>query len=355
LTASLAVSSTRPAAPKRAPEGDPRLPSGAVDIGAGSSFGAPAADLFSRATNRATDASESSPAPGSFRARDGATLAWAREDAQKAAAAGAPRSLAIRVSPVRPGHSVTLEHRVNGGPVTEQVAQPELRASAPGERLFRAVLPPSPGGLVEFLPVLRFAGQPISSRLAETPRPPCFETRPQSALERENSSARASSPAPIWDWDANFLGSVRATVCEQRVGKTPDGLRINWRIDHGRFAGPAIDAVVLAGSGDWMRIRPDGVALVDVRACLETTEGARISVAYQGFLDLGSDGYDRALRGEFAPFPPLVVAPTFETGDPRLSWLNRAQCLGVGRVDTAARSYAFDIYVVEVGDRRRVG
>ena len=352
LTAGLAVSSMRPAAPNGASEGEAHFPSGAAAV---RSFGAPAADLFSRAPNRAANALESSPPSGSLRARDGSTLVWACEGAPKDKHSAAPRSLAIRVSPARPGHSVMLEHRIDGGPVTEQVAQPELRPSAPGERLFKAAIPPCAGGLLEFLPVLRFAGQPISSRLVETPTPPRFETKTEAARERENCSAPASLAAPIWEWKANFLGSLRATVRRQLVGKTPDGLRINWQIDPGRFSGPNIEAVVLAGSGDWMRVRPDGVALVDVRACLETTERARISAAYRGVLDLGPDGYDRALRGEFVPLPPLVVAPTFETGDPRWLWLNRAQCLGVGRVDTAALSYAFDIYVVEVGDRRRAG
>jgi Protein of unknown function (DUF3237) len=321
---------------------------GAPDVGGTPPCAASRTDVLTQIAGRATLLCDSLAPLGSLQARDGSTLTWAG-DAPAAASPGAPRAITIRVSPVRPGHSVTLEHRVKGGLVTEQVARPELRPSAPGERVFKAVLPAAPDGLVEFLPVLRFAGQPISPRLADAPGRPGSET---TSRERETSSASARTRAPVWNWNARFLASLQATVLEQKVGKVPDGLRVNWRIDEGRLSGPYIDGVVLAGSGDWMRIRPDGVAVVDVRACLQTTDGARIAATYGGVLDLGSDGYDRALRGDFVPFPPLAVAPTFETPDYRLSWLNRLQCLGVGRVDTTGKRYDFDVYAVEVGDRR---
>ena len=118
---------------------------------------------------------------------------------------------------------------------------------------------------------------------------------------------------------------------------------------------PALEVLVLAlapGAADFMRIRRDGVAIVDVRACLETTQGARVFVRYEGALDLGHDGYQRALRGQFTILPPLVVTPTFETGEASLEWLNRVRCFGVGRVDTQALTYTFDVYAVEVGNRQ---
>src|SRR4029077_6459115 len=65
----------------------------------------------------------------------------------------------------------------------------------------------------------------------------------------------------------------------------------------------------------------------------------------------GPDGYARALRDEYDPHPLAVVTPTYETADPRLEWLNRVQCIGVGRVDMTALRAEFDIYVVRVGKR----
>ena len=66
-------------------------------------------------------------------------------------------------------------------------------------------------------------------------------------------------------------------------------------------------------------------------------------------LDLGRDGYARALRGEFDPWPPFVGAPTYATADKELEWLNRAQCLIVGRVDMKALTVEYDAYSIEVG------
>ena len=64
---------------------------------------------------------------------------------------------------------------------------------------------------------------------------------------------------------------------------------------------------------------------------------------------LGWDGNARALRGEFDPRPPFVCAPTYATADKELAWLNRAQCLIVGRVDMKALTVESDAYLIEVG------
>ena len=192
---------------------------GAPDVGGTPPCAASRTDVLTQIAGRATLLCESLAPLGSLQARDGSTLTWAG-DAPAAAAPGAPRAITIRVSPVRPGHSVTLEHRAKGGLVTEQVARPELRPSAPGERVFKAILPAAPDGLVEFLPVLRFAGQPISPRLADAPGRPRSET---TSRERETSSASARTRAPVWNWNARFLASLQATVLEQKVGKVPDG------------------------------------------------------------------------------------------------------------------------------------
>ena len=295
-----------------------------------------------------------------LQALDGSKLRWGGADTPGPVSlmpANAPASIAIAVSPVRPGHAVTVEYRVNGGPVRETAAQPDYCIPAFGERIFRAGFPALLDGLVEFLPVLRFAGQPISPRLSDSIEPSRFQIDRAAA---NNASAPTPNPSsgpptrePCWGCELKFLASLKASLSEQLIGLVPDGLRMNWYVTDGSFAGPDVSGVVLPGSGDWMRVREDGVALVNVRASLQTSDGARIYATYSGILDLGSDGYARAVRGEFAPFPPIIVSPVFQTSDARYSWLNRLQCTGVGRVDTAARSYELDIYSLHVGGRRR--
>ena len=73
------------------------------------------------------------------------------------------------------------------------------------------------------------------------------------------------------------------------------------------------------------------------------------TLRYGGIFDLGPDGYARALRDEFDPFPPVVVTPIYATADARFEWLNRAQCIGVGRMDMTALRLEFDVYVVAWG------
>ncbi len=100
---------------------------------------------------------------------------------------------------------------------------------------------------------------------------------------------------------------------------TLDDLRIDWHVTEGTFVGPGLDAVVLPGAADWMRIRRDGIAIVNVQACFETREHVRVYGSYGGIFDLGRDGYARALRDEYDRLPPVVVTPTTR---PRTRGLN---------------------------------
>ena len=75
-----------------------------------------------------------------------------------------------------------------------------------------------------------------------------------------------------------LLGSLTALLRKEVVGVTPDGLRINWHVTAGSFVGPGLDARILPGAADWMRIRHDGVAIVNVQACLETDRAFASSV-----------------------------------------------------------------------------
>jgi hypothetical protein len=152
-----------------------------------------------------------------------------------------------------------------------------------------------------------------------------------------------------WPWDARFLGACTIQLRKEVVGALSDGLRINWRFEEARFVGPVLQGAFLPGAADWMRVRPDGGGIVQVLGCLETRTGARVHTSYGGIVDLGRDGYARALRGESDPSPSFVGAPTFATADKELGWLNRVQCIVVGRVDMRALRVEYDAYAIEVG------
>ena len=211
----------------------------------------------------------------------------------------------------------------------------------------------SRGGRGEPAPILQeceAATAPLTTLALASSQMPGAGIGPATESQSHSPSAEPAR-VPQWTWRTRFLGTLSARLRKERVGVTPDGLRINWHVIDGTFIGPGFDAIVLPGAADWMRIRRDGVALVDVQACFKTRDGELVNGAYGGIFDLGPDGFDRAVRDEFDVLPPVVVTPTYATSAPALQWLNRAQCMGVGRVDMAAFRVEFDVYVVDVGGR----
>jgi Protein of unknown function (DUF3237) len=80
-----------------------------------------------------------------------------------------------------------------------------------------------------------------------------------------------------------------------------------------------------AAVADWLIIGPDGTLTLDVRATLNTDDGATIFMQYNG--KAASD----MSQGLQLP-ATIYVAPRFETCDKRYAWLNRIQAIGKGTV-----------------------
>jgi uncharacterized protein DUF3237 len=308
------------------------------------------------------------PETSKRQARDGSVLWWGTKDAPgppQIVSPGRPTPITVAVSPVRPGQSVSVEHRANGGPIRQVTAVPLPGPYNAAVRLFHALLPGQPSGLIDFLPVLRFAGQPVSPRLTESTDYPRYQVGNSKASDPTALAAPAIGAAssetpgleprgkPRWDWNTRLLWTSSIGIRKEVIGKVPDGLRINWYFTDGHFVGPDHEGVVLPGGGDFMRIRHDGIGIVNViTEMMQTRTGARLYCSYGGMFDLGPDGYARAMRNEFDAFPPFVTSPTYTTADKEFAWLNRAQCLGLGRVDTNAMRIEADVYVVSVEGRK---
>ena len=67
------------------------------------------------------------------------------------------------------------------------------------------------------------------------------------------------------------------------LGDTPQGRRRIIGITGGRFSGERLSGRVLPGGADWQVIRADGVADLDARYTLETSDGALIYVRNRGY------------------------------------------------------------------------
>lgn len=132
----------------------------------------------------------------------------------------------------------------------------------------------------------------------------------------------------------------------QELGETPQGRRRIIAITGGRFSGERLSGRVLPGGADWQLVRADGVADLDARYTLETSDGALIYVTNRGYRHGPPEIIRRLASGENLE-PNLYymrTTPRFETGDTRYAWLNRIVCVATG----ARRAAAVELEVFEV-------
>ena len=118
----------------------------------------------------------------------------------------------------------------------------------------------------------------------------------------------------------------------QELGESPLGRRRIINITGGTFRGARLSGKVLPGGADWQVIRADGVADLDARYTLETSDGALIYVRNHGYRHGPADVLKKLASGEDVD-PSLYymrTTPLFETGDQRYAWLNRLVCVGTG-------------------------
>jgi hypothetical protein len=118
----------------------------------------------------------------------------------------------------------------------------------------------------------------------------------------------------------------------QELGESPLGRRRIINITGGTFRGERLSGKVLPGGADWQVLRADGVADLDARYTLETSDGALIYVRNHGYRHGPADVLKKLSLGEEVD-PSLYymrTTPLFETGDQRYAWLNRLVCVGTG-------------------------
>jgi hypothetical protein len=114
----------------------------------------------------------------------------------------------------------------------------------------------------------------------------------------------------------------------------PLGTRIFFEVTgEGRVEGERLKARVLTGGGDWLLVGSDGLGRLDVRAQIETDDGAVIYVQYHGILELNETVQHALATGEGTDFGDQYfrTMPRFQTGDERYAWLNRSVFVAEGR------------------------
>ena len=118
---------------------------------------------------------------------------------------------------------------------------------------------------------------------------------------------------------------------------TPSGTRYIIGASSVRVEGERFNATLKGETaGDWLTVSASGVGTLDVRATLETDDGALVFVHYNGRVDM-------------APVPgnaPIFIAPLFDTGDPRYAWLAKIQAVGKGVVSADLSDLVYEMYEV---------
>ena len=98
----------------------------------------------------------------------------------------------------------------------------------------------------------------------------------------------------------------------------------------GTVRGPKINGTIIAPTGDWLIILPDGSLRLDVRGTIKTDDGEIILVTYSGAFAASKEVMDRFNNGEVitSKDATLITAPQFTTGAKKYEWLNHIQAVG---------------------------
>ena len=114
---------------------------------------------------------------------------------------------------------------------------------------------------------------------------------------------------------------------------TPLGVRQIFPVKGGWVEGSRIKGKILPGGGDWATVRSDGAVQLDVRATLQTDDGALIYGTYGGLIVAEPAVFGRLLQAEDVPLDEyyFYINPMFQTGAPQYDWLNRLIAIGRGK------------------------
>lgn len=163
-------------------------------------------------------------------------------------------------------------------------------------------------------------------------------------------SAEVMSRLQFWP-ELEYTAHVEVNFKEPVVfGETPDGLRVNFYAEAGTVQG-ALSGRVLWNSADYMIIRRDGMGLIDIRATIETDDGARLWVNEVGLVDFGETGYQRLLSGDYQGTPRLQTYMKLLSDSAAYAWVHRVSFLAVGTADMNELCLRYDLFAVRTGVR----
>jgi Protein of unknown function (DUF3237) len=151
-------------------------------------------------------------------------------------------------------------------------------------------------------------------------------------MERSPQLGTAESAIEVGlEFEFEFHAALKPPV---EIGPGPFGTRLFFEAVDGKATGKRVSGRLLSGGGDWILVGPDGWGRLDVRAQIQTDDGAFILVSYFGVLEM-NDAVQQAIQSggetDYAD-QYFRTAPRLECGDPRYAWVNQTVFVGHGRI-----------------------
>lgn len=141
------------------------------------------------------------------------------------------------------------------------------------------------------------------------------------------------------------MGTIRFDATLERIGPSPDALLSHYAVAGGDVQGPGLEALTVQSGSEWTSLRGDGIALVDARHTLRTASNGLIFASLTGIYDLGDRAYEDVLMGaRLHGFGRAELSLRYQTAEPEYRWLNRIQCIAIGKRDFKRSRLTIDIY-----------
>jgi hypothetical protein len=136
----------------------------------------------------------------------------------------------------------------------------------------------------------------------------------------------------------------------QVVGPVLKGTRLIFPFRDGFVKSDKINGKIVEGGGDWGLVLDSTTFKVDVRATIETDDGALIYITYSGYDHTNAKSFAMISAGKGSELSPsdyyFRTSVSFETSAPRYAWLNHTVGIGIGRFPAAGK-VAYRIYAIK--------
>jgi hypothetical protein len=187
-----------------------------------------------------------------------------------------------------------------------------------------------------------------SSQQVIQPKPPGEETTAGPATGSATGK-QEGKPAFGYAYSLEYICSFTITLRPEVIGPLAEGIRVNYHITGGEVDGPKLRGKVRPGGADFVTMRRDGVAVLDIRLTIETHDGAVIYVVGSGLAYTSEDAYEKAMKKDLPPTItiPLRAAMFYATVHPNYLWVNRLQFMEIGEMVRARSEVRFDLYALK--------